>query len=247
MRVLITDDEAPARMRLQGLLQEIDDIQVVGEAANGEQALNQCRELQPDLVLLDIRMPGIDGLQTARYLTRLERPPAVIFTTAYDEHAIEAFSAHAVAYLLKPVRIERLQQALESAKQLTRNQIGALNLDTEQEEARTHLCVHNRGNLQLVPIEQVYFFLAEQKYVTVRHSEGEVLIEESLKSLEQEFGQQFLRIHRNALVAADQLVGMERTPDGRQQAVLQCCPERLEISRRHVPGIRKRLKGLSHH
>ncbi len=240
MKVLVVDDEAPARSRLRALLEESPPWQVVGEAADGVDALRQANDLDPDVVLLDIRMPGMDGLEAARHLAGLEHPPAVIFTTAFDRHALEAFEAAAVDYLLKPIRKARLQQALERARRPNRAQLNGLSGGTHT--ARTHICASNRGGLQLVPIEDVIYFLADQKYVSVRHAGGELLIEESLKSLEEEFGERFVRVHRNALVAAERLAGIDKTPQGGQVARLRGTEETVEISRRHAPELRRRLR-----
>lgn len=240
MKVLIVDDEAPARSRLRDLVKELADWEVAGEAGDGTDALRQAAAVEPDVVLLDIRMPGMDGLEAARHLAGLERPPAVIFTTAFDHHALEAFEAAAVDYLLKPIRKLRLEQALERARRPNRAQLNQLGGSARA--ARTHICASSRGNLQLVAIEDVLYFLADQKYVSVRHRDGELLIEESLKSLEEEFGERFVRVHRNALVAVDQLVGIEKTAGGGQAARLRSIDETLEVSRRHAPALRKRIR-----
>ena len=240
MKVLIVDDELPARSRLRALLEELPTWEVVGEAGDGVEALRRASDLEPDVVLLDIRMPGMDGLEAARHLAGLEHPPAVIFTTAFDHHALEAFEAAAVDYLLKPIRRARLEQALDRARRPNRAQLSGLS--GGERAARTHICASNRGGLQLVPIEAVWYFLADQKYVSVRHPGGELLIEESLKSLEEEFGELFVRVHRNALVAAAQLVGIDKTPQGGQVARLRDCDDTIEISRRHAPELRRRLR-----
>ncbi len=238
LRVLIADDEMPARIRLRNLVERHGGCQVVAEASNGRQALDACREHRPDIALLDIRMPGMDGLEAARRIAELPTPPSVVFTTAYDHHALEAFEADAVDYLLKPVRLERLAQALEKAQRVR----AGLNGSSEP-PTRTHISVQHRGALRLIPIEEIIYFQAEQKYVTVRHLGGEALIEESLKSLEKELGGRFVRIHRNALVAASRLAGMRRSADGRHVALLRDCDEELEISRRMAPEVRRFLTG----
>lgn len=245
MRLLITDDEGPARTRIRSLLAQVEDLEIVGEAANGSEALHISENKHPDVVLLDIRMPGMNGMETARHLLTLENPPAVIFTTAYDQHALEAFETNAVDYLLKPVRRERLEQALKKVKRLKRDQIDNLQKSSLDSSARTQICTRTRGKLQLIPVQTIRYFFAEQKYVTVCHEQGEVLIEESLKSLEEEFCEQFTRVHRNALVALSALVGMEKTADGSFEAIVEGADKRLEISRRHVSTIRKLLKSNS--
>src|SRR5262249_50010866 len=160
-------------------------------------------ELAPDVVLLDVRMPGIDGIEAARHMNLLEQPPAVIFTTAYDEYAMKAFDAQAVGYLLKPIRKEKLAAALAHASRLTRPQLQSVGTGTESR--RSHIAIKLREGLKLIPLEDVQYFFAEQKYTTVRHLKGEDLIEDSLRALEDEFGSDFVRIHRNALVSVRHL------------------------------------------
>lgn len=240
MKVLIVDDEAPARDRLKQLLQKLDNTEIVGTAVDGKSALEACRERSPDTVLLDIRMPGMDGLEAARHLAKLDQAPAVIFTTAYGDHALEAFDSNAVDYLLKPIRRERLQQALAKAERLTGSQLSALS--EVNDHARSHLSINYQGNIHLIPLDKVIYFQADQKYVTVYHDEGEALLDESLKSLEEEFGEQFIRIHRNALVAVNALTGMERDSQGQYHACVSGIEEKPEISRRHVAEVRQLLK-----
>jgi two-component system, LytTR family, response regulator AlgR len=241
VKVLIVDDEPLARERLVQLVSELSGFEVCCEAGNGIEALRAVDSERPDIILLDIRMPGMDGMEVARHLAALEESPAIIFTTAYGEHALEAFDAHAIDYLLKPVKQERLQVALHKAQRLSSTQGQALR--DEGSERRSHICARVRGNLKLIPLEAVLYFQADQKYVTVSFDEGEVLIEESLKSLEDEFGDQFMRIHRNALVAVDKVAGMEKTAEGGHQVVLKGADTHLEVSRRHVSEVRKFLKG----
>jgi two-component system response regulator AlgR len=246
MKILIADDEALARTRLRSLVQEIGpELTVVGEATNGVEMLHQHDRMQADIVLLDIRMPRMDGLEAAGHLSRLQDPPAVIFTTAYEQHALQAFETHAVDYLLKPIRKVRLEQALDKARALTRVQLSVLNqlkAGAHKDTVRTHLCVQFRGAMQLISMTDVLYFRADQKYINVRHTRGEVLIEDSLKSLEQEFAGQFLRVHRNALVARRFLEGMGRGADGHWQVQLRGIDDRLQISRRHVAQLRRLLK-----
>ncbi len=239
MRVLLVDDEPLARDRLRRLLADLPQCELSGEAGDGRTALELCDRLAPDVVLMDIRMPGMDGLEAARHLAGLPDPPAVIFTTAFGDHALEAFEACAVDYLLKPIRGERLAAALGNARRLTRAQAAQLDVDTGG--VRNHICVRVRGNLQLIPVTDIRYFRADNKYVAVRTGEGEYLIEESLKTLEDEFGGRFLRIHRNALVAVDFITGLEKTAEGQCAVALAGIDERLEISRRHQPDVRARL------
>lgn len=241
MNVLIVDDEQLARQRLRHMLGEMGGHAIVGEAENGEQALHQAQKSSPDLVLLDIRMPGMDGLETASYINRLENPPAIIFTTAYSEHALRAFDTHAVGYLLKPIKQEHLTEAIQSARRLNRAQIN--NLQSEDEGgARSKICVKIRGSLELVPVNEVLYFKADQKYVTLRTFDHEYLIEESLKALETEFEHQFVRIHRNALVAESAINGLVKNQSGHACLTFRDIEDQLEVSRRHLPEIRKKLK-----
>jgi len=241
MKILISDDEELARNRLRGLLEDVGNIDVVGEAYNGKETLTQCHRLNPDIVLLDIRMPGMDGLETAFHLAALEKPPAVIFTTAYGDHALEAFEANAVDYLLKPIRRQRLQQALAKTHHLNRAQLLALKEDKNETHIRTHICIQTYDSIKLIAIPDIIYFLADQKYVTVRHIGGEVLIEESLVTLEQEFSEKFTRVHRNALIANDFLKGIEKIQDGAHRVILRDCDTRLSISRRHIATLRKKI------
>lgn len=242
MRLLIVDDEALARERLRSLLSELDmEIEIVGEASNGRQAIEQARDLQPEVILLDIRMPGMDGIEASRHLNALVPAPAIIFTTAYDEHALAAFEANAIGYLLKPVRAERLQQSLVKASSLHKGQLQALQ-DSQKNSERSHIGVRMRGDLHLIPVAEVCYLRAEQKYVELRHPGGTALIEESLKTLEEEFSQRFVRIHRNALVAPDCIRGLEKDSLGRMRVVLKNMDDKLEVSRRHVSDLRKLLK-----
>ncbi len=231
LRVLIVDDEPPARARLGQLLAEIGGAELIGEAASGTEALEQAVRLTPDVVLLDVRMPGMDGIETARHLSQLGEPPAVIFTTAYDQYALNAFETRAAGYLLKPVRKDKLAAALEQAGRLTRAQLQRLAVAAGA-SGRTHIAVRRREQLRLIPVEQILFFQADQKYTTVRHAGGEDLIEESLRTLEEELGARFVRIHRNTLINAAHLEGIERSSDGRYCVRLCGLVATLPVSRR---------------
>jgi len=245
MNILIVDDEPLARQRLTGLVNNMNGYAVCGEAGTGTEALQLAQDIKPDIILLDIRMPGMDGLETADHLNRLSKPPAVIFTTAYTDHALQAFETHAVDYLLKPIKQERLEQALLAARRLTRPQLQELRLQGDQNAVRSHICVKIRGSLELIPVDDIRFFMADHKYVTLRTVGHEHLIEESLKSLEDEFGHLFTRIHRNALVADQYMLGLEKNNDGHCVVVIRDIDDRLEISRRHLPQVRKKIKTLA--
>jgi two-component system, LytTR family, response regulator AlgR len=241
LKVLIVDDEPPARERLRSLLVEIPDTDVVGEAVNGSEALVRAHELAPDVVLLDVRMPGMDGIEVAQHLNALAEPPAVIFTTAFDEYAVNAFDAHAVGYLLKPIRKEKLAAALARAGRLTRPQLQRI-AAANSEKRRTHIAARRREGLRLIPVEEVQFFFAEQKYTTVRHVNGEDLIEDSLRALEEEFEAAFVRIHRNALVSVRYLEGIERNGAGQYFVRLRGCEAPLQVSRRMAGELRERFR-----
>jgi two-component system response regulator AlgR len=241
LKVLIVDDEPPARERLRSLLTEIGDAEIIGEAGTGTEALSQAAALSPDVVLLDVRMPGMDGIEAARHLSTLEEPPAVIFTTAYDQYAVNAFETQAVGYLLKPIRKEKLAAALMQAGRLTRPQLQRL-AAAAKAERRTHIAARHREGLRLIPVEEVQYFLAEQKYTTVRHLRGEDLIEDSLRALEEELAADFVRIHRNALVAVRHLDRIERNADGQYFVRLRGSEALLAVSRRMAGELRERFR-----
>ncbi|MGA9853082.1 MAG: LytTR family DNA-binding domain-containing protein [Gammaproteobacteria bacterium] len=242
MKVMVVDDELPARARLKELLSDIPGCKITGEAANGREALQVWEATQPDVLLLDIRMPVMDGLETARHLAGLDNPPAVIFTTAYDEFALEAFDTHAIAYLLKPVRQERLAAALANAGHLNRVQLTHLAAQAPR-AIRRHICARLRDRLHVVPVDHVQCFIADQKYVTAYHTEGELLIDEALKDLENEFSESFIRVHRNALVALAHIQSLGKSDDGRFLIRLHGRSEPVEVSRRLVSDVRARLRG----
>jgi two-component system response regulator AlgR len=241
MKALIVDDEPPARARLASLLRECAGVELLGEAGDGRTAVEISARLAPDLVLLDISMPLMDGLEAARHLATLDPAPAVIFCTAYDEHALAAFDANAIDYLVKPIRLDRLQGALARAQRFSGGAVAKQS--TAQPATRTHLCARVRGNLVLVAVNDIDYLLAEDKYVVVHYHGNAVLIEEPLKALESEFGERFVRIHRNCLVAKARLTGLLRTTDERVFAQIAGRPVQLEVSRRNLPGVRKLVKG----
>jgi two-component system response regulator AlgR len=242
MKVLIVDDEQLARDRLVRMVGGFDGYEVVGQAGNGIEAVKLAASVLPEVVLLDIRMPGMDGLEAARHLIEFDEPPAVIFCTAYEEHAVEAFDLQAVGYLLKPVRREGLERALGKAQRVNKAQLAAL--AEEQPPRRSHISARTRRGIELIPVDDVRYFQADQKYVTVRHGGGEIIIDEPLKDLEEEFGEQFLRVHRNALIAWAFIVGLDRQSSGNYRIRLKDIDESLEISRRHVAAVRKFVKHL---
>ncbi len=243
MKVLIVDDEPLARARLRRQLEGIANIEVVGEAENGDQALQACAMLQPQVVLMDIRMPGTDGLSAALQLAEQPEAPAVIFCTAYDEYAIAAFDTNAVAYLLKPVNQEKLAAALAKAERLSAAQISALR-PAEQAATRSHISAKSRRGMEIIALADVRYFIADQKYVTVYHRHGEVLIDDTLKELEDEFGARLLRVHRNALVVVKHIVGLERVVLGQYRIKLADLTHGPQVSRRHLADVRGVLESL---
>lgn len=237
--VVIADDEPPARNRLRELLADIPGLRLVGEARNGNEALELAQQLKPHVLLLDIRMPNMDGIEAAGHAQKLALPPAIIFTTAFDSYAIQAFEMNAVDYLLKPIRQERLAAALHKARVLLPAQIEALR---PLQRVRTHFSVSDHGRILLIPVHEVAYLRAELKYVTLRTRYGEYLIEESLTTLEQELGPLFLRLHRNCLVAQSSITGYEkRETDGESgwHALLKDIPETIAVSRRQYHLLRK--------
>lgn len=241
LSVMIVDDEAPARVRLRDLLADIASAlpsEVVAEAENGLLALAAIAQRRVDVVLADIRMPTMDGIELARHLSQLEQPPAVIFVTAFDAYAVRAFELNAVDYLLKPVRAQRLLSALQKVRQ------GGSQLRPGQlpQVPRRHLSCHDRGRLLVIPVSEILYLKADLKYVTARTRDREYLLDESLVHLEHEFAEQFIRLHRSVLAARDAIVGFERSgPDDAEtqwQALLRNVPERLPISRRQWPLVK---------
>jgi len=237
LRVLIIDDEPPARVRLRGLLDdcqgEVPNI-VTGEAENGLAGLDLLASAPVDVVLVDIHMPGMSGIEFARHVQRLEVPPAVIFVTAHDQYALDAFEVNAVDYLLKPVRSGRLAAALKKVAAGAR--VTRETLERVDPQPRRFLSVSERGRVTLVPLDDVLYLKAEQKYVTVRTRAREYLVEESLAHLEEEFANLFIRVHRNCLVARRSIRGFERLAGEEAEAnwsiVLDGCEEKLPVSRR---------------
>ncbi len=243
LKIFIVDDEPPARNRLRELITDCASqfpLCLVGEAGNGQEALDKLAVEPAEVVLVDIRMPQMDGIELARHLNKLQPPPVIIFTTAYDSYAIQAFEQRAIDYLLKPIRLGRLFDALSRARD-------AVPIRTEvllelMPEPRTHFSVHERGRILLVPLADVLYLRAEMKYVTVRTVEREYLIEESLTLLEKEFAARFVRIHRSCLVAKAAIAGFEKGGDeGESEWLMKLngLEEKLPISRRLWSTVRR--------
>jgi two-component system, LytTR family, response regulator AlgR len=242
MKVLIVDDEHLARQRIIDLLSDLDREITLHQAENGLQALEIVEQEKSDIVMMDIRMPVMDGLESAFHMSTFSPAPAVIFITAYDEHAIKAFEANAIDYLLKPVRKERLQQALDKARIITRSRITNFQESQKSKSSRTHLSVTSQGKIQLIPVSEISCFKADQKYVTIYWGEKQTLSDESLKALEVEFADAFSRIHRNALVSSRKIQALEKTSDGNYVVSLNGLEEVFAVSRRHISGLKKKLK-----
>jgi two-component system response regulator AlgR len=246
VKILVVDDEALARERLLRLLVKSHPDAQCWQAGNGEQALALVRKHSPDLLLLDVRMPGMSGIELATRLEFEEQPPAIVFCTAYDEYALEALQHQAAAYLLKPVREQELTRALATAGRVNRVQLAALAElgKTQAAEApgeRSQLSSQTHRGVETMPIADVRCLLAEQKYVTAYSPFGELLIPDTLKELEREFGQRFLRVHRNALVAVAHVVRLQRDEQGPWYVVLKDIAQRPMVSRRHLTEVKQRL------
>jgi two-component system response regulator AlgR len=240
LKLVIVDDEAPARQRLRDLLSdcagEVPHV-IAGEAASGRAALELLGREAADVVLLDIRMPEMDGIEVAQHLQLLEQPPAVVFATAYDAYAIRAFEVHAVDYLLKPIRLARLKEALARARRPRPEALREI-----ARAPRTHLSAQERGKIHLIPVADVVYLKAELKYVSVRTRAREHLIEESLTRLELEFGECFVRVHRNCLVARAAVRGFERVEAGSEshwEVLLDGVDGRIAVSRRQQHIVRE--------
>jgi len=244
LRVMIVDDEAPARQRLRDLLSDCAaeiPLTVAGEAASGRAALEQLSREPADVVLLDIRMPEMDGIEVAQHLQQLDRPPAVVFATAYDAYAIRAFEVHAVDYLLKPISLSRLKEALARASRPRPKALREI-----ARTPRTHFSAQERGKIHLIPVADVIYLKADLKYVSVRTAAREYLIEESLTRLEDEFGDRFVRVHRNCLIARAAVRGFERAEEGGEthwEVLLTGVDERIAVSRRQQHVVREFSRG----
>ncbi|MDH3787697.1 MAG: LytTR family DNA-binding domain-containing protein [Xanthomonadales bacterium] len=236
LNILIIDDEQPARDRLRRLLNELPRCEVVGEAASSKEALERISELSPDMLLLDISMPGMDGMSLARVLREGGAAPAIIFCTAYQDQALNAFEVEAVDYLVKPVRVERLEKSIEKARRF---------LGREDGEEEHYVRSTVGGKVVLTPLHRVICLVSEDKYTTVTHEKGATVIDESLTDLEQKFPGHFFRVHRNALVSRRHLRGLERTQDGHTLAILSGTERKPEVSRRNISALRKLLSELS--
>jgi len=243
MDVLIVDDEPLARERLARMVAQIEGYRVVGQASHTAEAMDAIAQKDPDVVLLDVRMPGEDGLSAAHQIGALEDPPAVIFCTAFDHYALDAFGTQAVGYLLKPVRAEQLLEVLEKARRPNKLQRLSTEAQPDNEDRRCLSAKTPRG-LELIPLDSIRYFMADQKYVTVYHTGGEHLLDETLKELEENFGDRFLRTHRSVLVSVRHLQAMERNGDGQYQVRLADTEQRPPVSRRHAGALKELLQKM---
>lgn len=246
MRIVVCDDEPLARERLVRIVQD-EKHEVVAQAMTGIEAIAAVKQYQPDVILLDIRMPEMDGIRCAQALNELENPPAIIFVTAYDHYAITAFKSNAIGYLLKPANKDELIEALAKAKSLNAaqlNELRKLEDPTARPSRRQHIAARTHRGVELIPLSDVYYFTADQKYVKVRHKDGTVLIDETLKELEQEFADELFRVHRNALINLDYLDLLEAVDSGQYQVRFKGIDEALAVSRRHLPVLRDKIQNM---
>jgi two-component system, LytTR family, response regulator AlgR len=243
--ILIVDDEPLARERLVRMVSVQDDMHVIGEAGDGQEAVLMAEKCRPDVVLLDVRMPGMDGLAAAQHLAELDPPPAVVFCTAYGDYAIEAFTSQATGYLLKPVKQADLERALNQSRRINKAQLAELEeYPGMAPEGRAHIATKNRRGVDLIAIKAIRLFQADQKYVTAYYDGGEALLDETLKELEEEFADLFVRVHRNALVSIEHILGLVRDAEGQYFVRLRDLDITPQVSRRHTTSIRKLIARL---
>ena len=237
LKILIIDDEAPARNRLRRMLADMPAVYVAGEAATAQEALRLIPLKTPDALLLDISMPGMDGMMLARVLQKQTSPPALIFCTAWSDKSVEAFECEAVDYLVKPVRAERLETALDKARRFS----GAGDTGENGPFLRSTL----GGKVILLPLADVICLNAEDKYTMVVHKDGEFVINQTLRELEKEHADILVRVHRGTLVAKKCIRGLENTSNGHHFLQLEGCEDRPQVSRRNLPAIRKLIRKLT--
>lgn len=239
LKVMLVDDESLARSRLRSLMSDcIQPLALVqAEAASAVQAMELLKHHPIDVVLLDIHMPGIDGLALAQSVRELAHPPAVIFVTAFAEHAVKAFELEAIDYLTKPVRLERLQTALHKAQRFLQDRV------RNAPEAEDVLIIQERSRTERVPLHQVVYFKAELKYITVRTTSRSYIMDGALNDLEQKYASEYVRIHRNALIAKRSVRSLEKQYDpleGECWAVkLHGVDDKLIVSRRQLSHVRE--------
>ena len=245
MRIVVCDDEPLARERLVRIVKE-SGHDVVAQAKTGIEAIVAVKAQQPDIILLDIRMPEMDGVACAQELAKLQHPPAIIFVTAYDHYAIAALKANAIGYLLKPANKDELLEALQKATNLNAaqlNEIRKLENPTSR-PVREHIAARTHRGVELIKIQDIYYFTADQKYVKVRHKDGIVLIDDTLRELEQEFEDKLFRVHRNAIINIKYLDFLETLDAGQYQLHFKGIDETLAVSRRHLPALREKIQNI---
>jgi two-component system response regulator AlgR len=235
MKVLVVDDEPLARDRLIRFLQDVDQVNGMMAATNGTEAITKLESFPADVVLLDIRMPGPSGLEVAETIRKMPQPPAIIFCTAYDDYALDAFRVNAQSYLLKPISRQALEEALVNCRKLTKVQLTAL---SGQDEVET-ISVHNGREKELLPLSEVYFFRAEQKYVSLFGAKGERVVDDSLKALEEKYENSLIRVHRNTLVYKPRIEKLNRDGEGSYWVVLRDVDTPIAVSRRHARAVKE--------
>jgi len=232
--IMLVDDEAPARERLERLLKELPDWRLCGSFGDPQALISACRKGSPEVVLLDVEMPGCGGIELARQLSQLAKPPAIVFVTAYEQYALDAFGVEALDYLVKPVGRQRLAQALE--------RVVRFKPDSDDGRGAPALVSRVGDRTMRIPIEQIRILHADEKYTSVHYLGGEVLIEDSLVRLEQRYPGVFVRVHRNALVARRAMRALFRDGEGRDRVEVEGSDRCPEVSRRCLAAVRRVLK-----
>lgn len=246
MNILIVDDEPLARERLIRMIMMQGGRRIVGQAGDGQEAIRLAEAHQPDVVFMDVRMPGMDGLAAAHHLAELDPPPAVVFCTAYGDYAVEAFSSQATGYLLKPVKQADLELALNQSRRINKAQLAELQQHPSMAaNGRSHIAAKSRRGVDLIALSEVRLFQADHKYVTAYCGDGEeALLDETLKDLEQELEGRFVRVHRNALVSIGHIEGLIKDSDGQNFIRLNGLDITPQVSRRHATIVRKLIEHL---
>jgi two-component system response regulator AlgR len=243
-RIVIVDDEPLARERLAQMVEGLPGYRVLESCASAQAAMDVITRKEPDVVLLDISMPGMTGMELSRYIMGLEHCPAIIFCTAHDEHALAAFDTGAVGYLLKPVREGKLLESLESARRVNRMQMKSLQETSTPRQEIKNFCIESHRGTELVPLSAVSHLVADQKYITLFHDKGTSLLETSLKAVEEEYPDYFVRVHRNTLASVERIAGIRRSSDGDAHLVLHGSSHSPKISRRHLKEIKQLLADM---
>ena len=244
MNILIADDESGACQYLSGMIKSLPGCYDVGHAENGVEAVYKAYDLDIDVVLMDVRMPRMNGLEAARYISGFDNPPAVVFTTAYLEHAIDAFDVNASGFLLKPIQPSRMVEVLEK---LRRNPVGKGKVSEPavfDESENSYICCRIRQGLNLLALNKILYLKAESKYTLVRHVFGCSMTDKPLKMFEERLGDRLLRVHRRILVNKAYVAGIEKGEKNTYFMVLRGSEEKLEISRRSLPSVREYLNSF---